>query len=199
MSGHAQSQHPLDRTVLLLELDAFDSLDRDTAIETITNTRVKLSTDDASMRSAAGQTALVAAFIALAQMGVCLTLDVPDAPLLGPQPPLIGDTIRTALVELGADLVQPCRNATEHHMTMAIGDAPCDADGHRLTGGDWGASVEIGGPPRAWTGSLPIGGALAGVLAGAASLPIIITRLESRRAARTRPPSRSPSEGCRGP
>lgn len=182
------SEHPLDRTVLLLERDVFAGLDRDVCLDELLAMRVLLQADRVTVASRAGQAAVIASFLALAQLGVKLTIDVPDVPLLGQQPPLPAGRLAVGLRELAAELVQPCAapHAQPHELTIAIGGATAAPGAYRVTGGDWGASVEIGGSPRAWSGQSPVGGALAGVLVGAAALPVVIRRLE-RRLARPAP------------
>jgi len=173
------SEHPLDRTLLLLQLDAFPGLDLAAAARTIMTTRVKITADESSLSSNGGQTALTATFLALSQMGLRITLDVPDVPVFRSQPPLCGGGgIHTALTRHAADLIQPCVSDGAHDMVIALGAADAGADSYRLHGSDWGARIELDGGPKPWTAESPIGGALAGVLAGSAALPIIVRRLE---------------------
>lgn len=112
------SEHPLSRTADLLALDAFPGLGSQECVEALMGVRVKLAADRTSLENAGGQTALVASFLSLAQIGFRVTLDVPDAPLVGRQPPLEGATIRSALEAHAEDLIQPCVDDREHHLTI---------------------------------------------------------------------------------
>jgi hypothetical protein len=180
------TEHPLDRTALLLELDAFPGAPESELIESLLGSSARISADRASVMSPAGQTTVVATVIALAQMGLALELDVPDVPLLGPQPPLIGDRLGAGLADLVADLIQPLKSVERPDLTVAIGEAHAGSDAYQVTGGEFSATVAVGGEPRRWEGTAPLGGALAGVITGAAALPIVLRRAE-RLLGRTAP------------
>lgn len=172
------SEHPLARTLLLLELDAFPGLDRDVAIETIMATRIKVAADSESLSTASGQTALIAATIALAQMGLRLTLDIPEEPLVGPQPPVEGNRLREGLTSRIGQLIQPYADDDSHDLVIAIGSAGVSRDGYRITASASTVVAERGGEGRVWDADDPSIGAIAGVLAGATALPTVIRRLE---------------------
>ena len=166
--------------LLLLKLDAFPALNPDAAAQTIVTTRVKLSADETSLQTSGGQAALVASFVILAQMGLRITLDVPDVPIVGRQPPLMGTRLRAGLFAHAEQLIQPCANDEEHDLVVALGVAYAEPNAYRLSSHDAGITIQKNGEPRAWEAGGPIEGAVAGVLAGATALPIIIRRIEAQ-------------------
>jgi hypothetical protein len=172
------SEHPLARTLLLLELDAFPGLEREVAVNSLMNTRIKLVADEASLATAGGQTALVASLISLAQMGLKVTLDVPDVAILGLQPPLVGATIRSALAAHAEQLIQPCADDTEHELVLAIGSADPGERGYCLTSDGSTTAAVMGRRTTPWKADDPVSGMMAGVLAGATALPVVIRQLE---------------------
>jgi hypothetical protein len=133
-------EHPLDRTVLLLQRDYYPSLTRDVALEVLGDLRIALVIDDASLLSPAGRTAHATVAWALTAMGL------------------------------------PPRQGTADY-TVALGVAPAPSRGIRISGGAWEATTEEDGP---WEGEAPFGGVLAGVLAGAAALRLVLDRLATR-------------------
>jgi len=174
------SEHPLDRTVLLLQRDVFGEMTRDVAIEALMGTRVRLTADPDTMRSPAGQTAVIASFITLAQMGLRVVLDVPDAPVIGRQPPFDGGSVGEQLEGLATRLVQPCASGDARpDLVVAIGASPGGQDAVRVTGTDWAAALRRGGQGIPWTGTLPFGAALAAVSVGAVALRCVVQRLEA--------------------
>ena len=142
------------------------------------NTRIKLLADQESLETAGGQTALVASFISLAQMGLRITLDVPDVPIIGVQPPLDGPTIRSALISHAEQLIQPCAQDLEYELVLAIGSGDPGELGYRLTSDGSTTAAQMGNGPECWQGDDPVSGAMAGVLAGAAALPVAVRQLE---------------------
>jgi ThiF family len=171
-------EHPLARTLLLLELDAFPGLEQEVAVNCLMNTCIKLVADEASLATAGGQTALVASFISLAQMGLKVTLDVPDVPILGVQPPLVGATIRSALTSHAGQLIQPCADNPEHELALAIGSADPGERGYCLTSDGSTTAATMGRGTTPWQADDAVSGTMAGVLAGAAALPVVIRQLE---------------------
>jgi hypothetical protein len=123
---------------------------------------VAITADAANAQGAASQTAIVTLATLVARMGMAVEIDCPDVALRVPQPPLRGDRVRSALVELGADLVP---GAVIGHalgrgpvITFAVGDTPCDTPGAlRLTGGDWDLEVGVRDAARPWEANLPFG------------------------------------------
>jgi hypothetical protein len=173
------SEHPLSRTADLIALDAFPGLGSQECIETLTGVRIRLAADSTSLLNAGGQTALAAAFLSLAQMGFRITLDFPDVPLIGRQPPLEGATIRSAVEAHAEQLVQPCVDDREHDLTIGIGAIDPGHGGYSVSPGEPGTQAVRGSRGVPWRSPDPIAATMAGVLAAAVALPIALRRLES--------------------
>ncbi len=174
------SEHPLDRTALLLQRDVFEGIARAVAIDALMRTRVRLTADPETMQTPGGQTAVIASFVVLAQMGLRVSLDIPDTETIGFQPPLERGPVREQLAGLATRLVQPCGvSGDQEELVVAIGAGPGGRDAIRVTGTDWSATVRRGGQGAAWTGSLPFGGVLAAVPVGAVALARVVQRLEA--------------------
>jgi hypothetical protein len=179
----------IDRTVRLLQADLFPTLSTSELVSELTSTNVVLRADATNLMSPAGQTALLTSFIALAQMGIELTLDIPELEIAIAQPPLRGDFLRQGLLDLGNDLILPpvTEATTSPQVTVLLGDTtpPSRPCGHvlRLGGGDWAARIRVGeqtAPPR-FTGELPFGALLAGAACAAEVLRIISARVAAKR------------------
>jgi hypothetical protein len=87
----AQLHEALERTALLLRLDAFPELGADRHAELVDALRtvgVRVVADRANLASPNGQTALVTLVCQCAMLGLRIDLDVPDVRQLVPQPPL---------------------------------------------------------------------------------------------------------------
>lgn len=165
----------LARTVLLIHREVYPSLTGDQIVNGLTGHTVRLRADEPNVRTPAGQTAVVASAVLSAQLGVRLIIDVPNVPLVVPQPPVADHRLATGLLELVDDLVTPaCRDlAAPSDLTLLFGDVTArDIDTGvqlRLTGSDWSmrlALAEAGELDR-WAGIWPFGGLLGGVAASA--------------------------------
>lgn len=164
----------LNRTLLLMgtALSSACTLEERLAALTATKVAIRYGADAANTYS--GQTTVVTAAILLARSGHAIWIDGPDAPLLGPQPPLSGQTLLSGLLELGCDLL-PDRAllagppATSVDLTVLIGDVSADWPSDQviaLNAGEGWASID--GSPQAWLGGEGTLGALAagGLAAG---------------------------------
>jgi molybdopterin/thiamine biosynthesis adenylyltransferase len=178
----------LDRTLRLLGGDLFPALPLGDLGEELTKTTVMLVADRDNLSSAAGQSALVAAFVCLAELGFEIILQIPEVEIVGSQPPLAGRDLREELFDLGTDLITPARPVLAERgplAAVAIGTTPmlgCVAPLIRIGGGAWSARVGVGGAAvPSFTGSVPFGAILAAA-AGAAE----VTRLFCARFAHGR-------------
>jgi ThiF family len=176
---------PIDRTVRLIRGDLFPGLSMEELTEELSSTVAVLRADEANLASEAGQTALVACFVCLAQLGIEVVLDLPDVPLWGVQPPLRGDRLGAALFDLGNDLIlPPAMQATRPPTaTVLLGDTPAPSGAVepvlRLGGGDWAARVEPGARsvvPRLG-GRVPFAPILAAAACAAEILRIALARI----------------------
>jgi molybdopterin/thiamine biosynthesis adenylyltransferase len=165
-------EEALARTALLVKLDVFPQLDEQRIVQGLTNMRVRLAADAATASCAAGQTALTAALIAVAQLGARVDLALPDAELIRPQPPLRGRELGPALIDLAEDLMLAAStDGGLVDLAFVFGDAsPGDArDVMYVYVDDWGATLDES-PMPATSGTLPFGGLLAAAAIGAESL-----------------------------
>jgi hypothetical protein len=179
-------EHALDRTARLIRMDLFAG---EVSISKITDglqrTTVLIRADEANLSSPNGQTALCAMFGQIAMMGIGISLDIPDVPVLIAQPPLKGTRLRTALLGYANDLIPGSRYGTELQnidLSFALGDtATDDLDAVRVTGSDWSCAIGSARqtPPRRWQGTWPIGAMLAAAAAAPEALRIASTRIAS--------------------
>jgi ThiF family len=123
----AQLHEALDRTALLLRLDAFPGLgaDRDAElVDVLRSVGVRVVADRANLASPNGQTALVTLVCQCAMLGLRIDLDVPDARQLVPQPPLDANLpLGSALAAWTNALFPGCLSRVAAPLlTFAIGD-----------------------------------------------------------------------------
>lgn len=165
-------EEALSRTALLVKLDVFPQLDEPAIAGGLTTMRVRLAADAATVSCDAGQTALTAALIAVAQLGARVDLALPDGELIGPQPPLFGRELCAALMDLAEDLMLPASVDGEPvDLAFVFGGACAGEAGDVMYVhvDDW--SAELGEHPmQATSGRLPFGGLLAAAAIGAESL-----------------------------
>jgi hypothetical protein len=144
-----------------------------------TTARIVASTEISS--SPAGQTAIVTLFAQLAMMGLQIDLDVPDVPLVRPQPPLSGERLLSALVEYSEDLMPggSMSVSATPDVTFKIGGHASSDD---EIGVSWTESAAVvvpkgGATPTAGSDAYPIVPIAAGAIAAAegvrAAVPIV--------------------------
>lgn len=177
------------RTVLLLRLDVTGGGPADdlAILGGLRSTTVRVVADAGSLCSYSGQTALVTLHNQLVMTGLRVDLDIPDLPLVGPQPPLRGGGLQAALEGFAADLIpggsSPCPGRPD--LTIAVGAAPVTSD-VRMSG--TGLAFRVAGDEAnavpSWTGE-HVAGAIAAAAAAAAeavrwALPNVEERLGRR-------------------
>jgi hypothetical protein len=176
----------LDRTVALLRGDLFPVLDPDLLARELSARRVLLGADRESIRSPAAQTALVTAFVAIAQCGARIHLDIPDVPIMGPQPPLRGTRLREAMIDLAADLITPAtlEPAPPATTQVLVGNGPAPTTGTilRIGGGAFRAELRVGTGARVepFRGTDPLGPVLAGIAVAAETLRMTARAIRDR-------------------
>jgi molybdopterin/thiamine biosynthesis adenylyltransferase len=176
----------LDRTVALLRSDLFPTIDPDLLARELDAGRVALGADRASLQSPAAQTALVSAFLAIAQCGLKIHLDIPEVAIAGPQPPLRGTRLRESLLDLASDLINPAGidSAPPGTTQILVGNTPASTSGTvlRIGGGPFRAELRVG--PEAWVepfrGANPLGAVLAGIAAAAETMRMIAEEIRDR-------------------
>jgi hypothetical protein len=178
----------LSRTTLLVQLDFYPDLTEQQIVDGLGSTRVQITADAETLSSHAGQTAVSSALVMICQLGAWVRLAIPDAPLLGEQPPFEGGSLARALTAGSGGI--PGRAEEGWHanpdLFLVFGAA---ADAGFMPSGDprwisciegdgWGFALEpekaLGAP---WGGEAPFGGLLAGVAAGAEAFRAAMTRL----------------------
>lgn len=177
-------EHALERTARLIGMDLFaGKATAEQIIDGLLGTTVRLRANAANLSSANGQTALCALFGQIAMMGIGIDLDIPEVPILIPQPPLTGDELRAALLDFAGDLIPGMRCGSglgEPDLSFVLGDGAAGGiNALRVTGTDWscavGPAVEI--PPLRWEGDWPIGALLAAVAGAAEALRAALQRI----------------------
>jgi hypothetical protein len=154
-------------------------------IDGLLETTVLLRADQANLSSPNGQTALCALFSQIAMMGIGIDLDIPEVPLLIPQPPLKGNHLRSALLDYASDLIPGSRCGTglgNIDLSFALGDSATDHPSFiRVTGDDWSCAIGPTGqtPSSAWEGTWPIGAMLAAASAAPEALRAALQRITS--------------------
>ena len=180
------SEHALDRTARLIRMDLFaGKVSIAQIIDGLLGTTVRLSADEANLSSANGQTALCALFGQIGMMGIGIDLDIPEVPLLIPQPPLKGSELRAALLDYANDLIPGlrCGNGLgECDLSFVLGDGMAgEINVLRVTGGSWSCTVGPAGeiPSCRWNGDWPIGALLAAAAGAAEALRAALQRIAS--------------------
>ena len=125
---------------------------------------IAIVADERNASSASAQTLIVTLSALIARMGIGVQVECPDVALVAPQPPLRGARLRSALVELGSDLIPGVPLAPQLErpplITFVIGDTACRRSGAlRLTGGDWDLAIEpaAAAASQPWRATLPFG------------------------------------------
>jgi molybdopterin/thiamine biosynthesis adenylyltransferase len=167
--GSDHVHEALSRTVLLVKQDVFPRLAAEQIVEHLAGRRVRVRADARNVDTAAGQAAVVAMVVAIAQLGARLAIDVPDVHVAGNQPPLRErDRLASGLRDLCADLIQPADldagDAVD--VTVLVGDTPAfgvTGPALRAHGRAWegAVAVDVREPAAPWAGSVPFGPLLA--------------------------------------
>lgn len=178
LSPHS-AREALDRTLLLMRDHIDPSAPDDVLVDALCAVRVLVVADRPNLRTAAGQSVLVTTVLLAARSGASIYLDLPDVPLLGPQPPLTGDRLLAALLDVGVDLIPESAFVEGHpdsgaDLVVLIGDTPWRSSGIqaalavRVVGDTWaGAMLRADSGGARWPDTAsPFGALAAGGLAG---------------------------------
>lgn len=165
------SREALDRTTRLAA-DIYPAGNRDELADALTGFSVAIHTDPESTSTHAGQTAVVATSLLLAELGMRTSLRIEESDLVGAQPPLGDAPLAEGLVELSRDLIGSIDRNGEAGagMRINIGSVTSNADRRVISVGadDWGMKLAANGrgmPPV--TGTQPFGGILGAIAAAA--------------------------------
>ncbi len=118
----------LDRTFRLMRDHLIDEVPDSRLLNALTNTDVVLVGDAFNLASHAAQSAYITAALLSARSGHRVHLLAPDVRLVGPQPPLRGTHLVSALLEIGNDLIpglglSPCAPRSEAALCIIFGDS----------------------------------------------------------------------------
>lgn len=195
----------LARTVLLINNEYFDgAAATDAIVEGLVGSTVRIHADADNLRTRAGQAAVVTTFGLIARMGIGIELAIPDVPLIDRVAPLLRSRIRSALVDLGGDLVPGSTIRTtpgRADLTVAFGSTPLGpVDGSiRLVADDYSFALVDGleGGTR-FDGDWPLGAFAGAAAIAAAVLEVALHRIEEvsgiGRGQRPRPSAGPPAE-----
>ena len=171
------AREALDRTILLTrDFVRVDEATDEEILEALLAVDVTIVSDASNLSHASGQTLVVSLTTQLLQMGARIRLAIPEVPLLGPQPPLIGGELRRGLIDFADDLVPGVTASVSAAvdtggMTFVVGDTPCRDDlecAWRVCGGRWwGSTAPIGEMGSRWTEEFPIGAIIGACIAAA--------------------------------
>ncbi len=173
----------LKRTLLLMRSDLSSSVTDEELIAALVGTTVVISAADDVLQTSSGQSAVVAAAILMARQGHDIFLNIPDAPLIGEQPPLTEGSLVAALTDCGIDLLPGKRFhvgvlTAQADLAVIFGEVPAPpaAQTIALTASDWSASLSD--EPSAWlAGDWPIGALAAAALAAGEAFKASMRRL----------------------
>lgn len=101
----APAREALDRTMRLMRDNLNATVSDETLMAALLRPRVLVAASEGALLSPAAQTALVTTTLLLLRSGATVALSAPDVPLHHPQPPLVGNRLVSALLEIGDDLI----------------------------------------------------------------------------------------------
>ncbi len=155
----------------------------DELVRALRSTSILLSSDEINASSHSAQSAIVTVALLTARSGLDVWIDVPDIDLVGPQPPLKRQPLRSGLLEVGDDLIPdvPIRvgRPAAADLVLLVGDTPAPP-GYgrklRLNANDWAGW--IGNQSEPWNGDdWPFGGLAVASMAGAEAIKVAMRKL----------------------
>jgi hypothetical protein len=176
----------LKRTIQLCRDYVVAQLSDDEICRSFQSLRVLCVSDSRNLSCHGGQTALVTTACLLSRMGMQVGLGIPDVPMLLPQPPLAGASLRDALIASSGKLVSGATVCfTEDFnpdLIFALGDtsiAESPTPTWRLSGGAWHGALAMEDmvEARVWMTDWPIGAMVSAALAGAEAFKFVMRRL----------------------
>jgi hypothetical protein len=185
-------RNALDRTALLLNDDLFGGeLDLDEVVDGLCSTTVRVVADAVELESVAAQHALTTLVLHLAMCGIGMKLDIPNVPLLGKQPPLVGDDLKQSIIDhLGTTMpwIAVDRDGPPA-LTFSLGATEAASDTIIVAGTSTSCRV---GPrshvtPVSWAGTWPVGPIAAGIAAGAEAVRAAVLLIARRSGATVAP------------
>lgn len=158
----------LDRTLRLVRFDLFPDSRDEAVLEALLSTRVRLRATADNILSGVGQTAFITTFMLLSELGISISLDIPEDVPLDVQPPLVGTRLGKSIAD--SQHLRLLSDEGPPHIEVVFGDTKPTGECRalRVQAGDWFCCVTAGsatGQPLIGEG--PFGAGLAGVAAAA--------------------------------
>lgn len=182
----------LDRTILLCRDHVAETISDEEICQILQSTQILCVSDTTSMSSHSGQTAIATLVSLLNRMGMQVGLNIPDVPMLLPQPPLLGPSLVRALTASSETLITGAKVRRDSDFSPDIifflGDlkpTPEHAASWRLTGNDWYGALAMEGSaqPQPWTAKWPVGAMVSAALAANEAFKFAMRRMPLRNPA----------------
>ena len=182
----------LDRTILLCRDHVAETISDEEICQILQSTQILCVSDTTSMSSHSGQTAIVTLVSLLSRMGMQVGLDIPDVPILLPQPPLLGPSLVKALNASSETLIAGAKVRRDSDFSPDIifflGDVkhnPQHAASWCLSGNDWYGALAMEGnaQPQPWTAKWPVGSMVSAALAANEAFKFAMRRMPLRNPA----------------
>jgi hypothetical protein len=176
----------LDRTLRLMRDDLIATVEDSTLISALTGTEVVLVGDLRNLSSHAAQCAYITAALLIARSAHTVYLAAPDVPLLGPQQPLTGSRLVSALMEIGSDLLPGVEFSADTPrgdagLAVIFGDSHLRCRARRAIGvnaGAWHAQLGRANQMGRWAEKdWPFGAFAAGALASVEAFKVAMSGL----------------------
>lgn len=175
----------LARTLLLLRDHIRPEVPDGDLAAALLSTRVALVGDHHNLQTQSAQQALVTTALLTARSGASVHLVVPDLPLLGDQPPLRGDRLSGALLDVLDDLIPGVKGVPELpsgpvDLALVVGDSPWSGSARRvirLQADAWSGGLASGGGSRWDDYGSPFGALASAGLAAGECFKVAVRRL----------------------
>jgi hypothetical protein len=176
----------LDRTLLLMRDEVGEEVNDSVLLAALTGTRVAIIADEMNLATHAAQTAFITAAILMARSGHSVFLLAPDAPLIGPQPPLQPGRMVEQLLRVGKDMLPGVEfvagdPAEEVDLAIALGDSAIKVRARRrirLNAEPWAGVIAREDHMQRWnTPWWPFGALAAAAIAAGEAFKIAMRKL----------------------
>jgi len=179
----------LDRMVRLCRDYVADDVTDSEIYRSFKTTRILCVSDVRNLSSHAGQTALSTLVSLVSRMGMQVTLDTPQTPILFIQEPFSGIDLKTALTNASSRLVScatiDAAPRIDRDLVFVLGDTEfpdLEDQCWRLTGTEWSGAINKLRPAAAtpWSTRWPVGAMVSAALGAAEAFKFAIRRLPLR-------------------
>lgn len=162
----------LSRTIFLCRDFVAPNLRDEDICGYLQGVRVRCVSDSRNLSSVSGQSTLVTLVSLLVRMGMQVQLEIPDVPLISPQPPLSGETLSEAILGLSEATIPGASVVMGPNMKADLAFFLGDSEGQRrgvpcwrLSGDTWTGEVDLHGSSGPWAFDWPVGGMVSAALA----------------------------------